>query len=176
MRLSPVFRLLQNRSQYVTRLPAWRLSAVCPPHTHIDTYTHPRTYTHTQARSPLQQSPSWWVVPWSHLGHPSFSRPVPSGRHILWNQHITAPWWLRPLWSYLLWFLRPITPTNMMDASDLSAKQSAGWENGNWQEPGASLYCCREAMENMKYASREQHRLYTREQSRHGGFTMKTRR
>lgn len=45
--------------------------------------------------------------------------------------------------------------------------------------PGGSVvpsYCCRGAMESMRYTFCEQHRLHTREQSRHGGFTAKMQR
>lgn len=126
----------QNRLQHVTRLPAWRLSASC--------------LSHTQTPSPLQESPSWWVVTRSLLKRRSLTLLVPSRDHILQNHHITAPWWLSPLWSHLLRVLRPITPTNMMDASDLSAKQLLRWKDVNWRER-VCCYCCRGATENMGY-------------------------
>lgn len=66
----------------------------------------------------------------------------------------------------------PLPPTNMMDASDLSAKAVGGMERRDPAGRVVLRYCCRGATESRRYTC-EQLRSHTREQSRRAGFTMK---
>lgn len=156
MHLSSVVHLPQNRLQYVTGLPAGRLSAF-----HL---------SHTWTPSPLRWSPSWWVVTRSLPRRPPLSpslcqqetifcrisiSPLPGG----WAHcgpiscEFSGPllpqtWWMQVIWVRNSWC------------------DGKTWTGEN----GVCRYCCRGATEKVEG---EQHSLYTREQSRHASFTMK---